>query len=147
MIRSTLLTACLALTLSCTPTQADRLVIRSDPGGSLQQRLDQIATLRARSTRVEIRGNCDSACTMLLGLPLACVAPTARFGFHGPQSQRYGISLPPDQFDQWSQVMAEHYPAAIRRWFLQTARQTTMGLVTLTARQAVAMGARPCAPT
>lgn len=119
-------------------------VVRNDPGGSVEQRLATIRQYRASGTRIEIRGRCDSACTMLLGLPTACVAPQSRIGFHGPQSQYYGISLAPQEFERWSNVMADHYPAQIRSWFLREARHTTMGIITLSGSQAIRMGARPC---
>lgn len=119
-------------------------IIRSNSGGSVEIRLHTIAQLRSSGTRVEIRGQCASACTMLLGLPNTCVAKSARLGFHGPQSQYYGISLPPEEFEYWSQVMADHYPSAIRAWFVSVARQTTMDMITISGSEAIRMGARAC---
>lgn len=120
------------------------IVITQDLGGSVENRLRSIEQLRLAGTRVEIRGQCASACTMLLGLPNTCVARAARLGFHGPQSQYYGIALPPEEFEYWSRIMASHYPGAIKRWFMSEARQTTMSLITLTGTQAIKMGARSC---
>lgn len=120
-------------------------VVRNDNGGSIETRLEMIAHMRRAGHRIEIRGNCASACTMFLGLPNTCVARNARLGFHGPSSQYYGISLPPREFEYWSRVMADHYPAAIRNWFMTTARHTTMGLVTITGAEAIRLGARACA--
>lgn len=119
-------------------------IVRNDLGGSVENRLREIAQLRNSGTRVEIRGQCTSACTMFLGLPNACVARSSRLGFHGPQSQYYGVSLAPDQFEYWSRVMADHYPGVIRQWFMAEARQTTMGLITISGAQAITMGARAC---
>ena len=119
-------------------------VIQNDLGGSMEGRLQTIANFRSSGTRVEIRGQCASACTMYLGLPNACVARSSRLGFHGPQSQYYGISLPPDEFEYWSGVMADHYPGAIRNWFLSVARYTTMDIITLSGAEVIRMGARPC---
>ena len=127
------------------PVQAQPVkIVRNDSGGSIESRLREIAQLEVSGTRVEIRGQCASACTMFLGLPDACVARTSRLGFHGPQSQYYGIALPPAQFEYWSRVMADHYPGLIRSWFLKEARQTTMGLITISGAQAITMGARAC---
>lgn len=120
-------------------------IVTNDHGGSLESRLQTLAQLRAAGTRVEIRGHCASACTLLLGLPNACVARSSRLGFHGPQSQHYGVSLPPQDFEHWSQVMAAHYPGPIRDWFLAKARQTLLGVITISGTQAIKMGARPCA--
>lgn len=120
------------------------LIVRNDLGGSVQERLMMIAQLRDAGRRVEIRGQCASACTMYLGLPNACVSRAAQLGFHGPQSQYYGISLPPDQFEYWSRVMASNYPSGIARWFMSQARDTTMGLITISGAQAIKMGAHAC---
>jgi len=127
------------------PAQAQAVkIVRNDPGGAVENRLHEIAQLRLAGTRIEIRGECVSACTMLLGLPNTCVARSSRLGFHGPQSQYYGVSLAPDQFEYWSQVMADHYPAAMRAWFIKEARKTTMGVITISGSQAIKMGARAC---
>ncbi|CUX79348.1 MAG: hypothetical protein HLUCCA05_14670 [Roseibaca calidilacus] len=120
-------------------------VIHNDNGGSLEERLEMIDQMRRAGQRVEIRGRCASACTMFLGLPNACVARTARLGFHGPSSQFYGISLAPREFEYWSRVMADHYPSAIRTWFMRTARFTTMDTITITGAEAIRLGARACA--
>ncbi len=119
-------------------------IIRNDPGGSVASRLRQIEKLRSDGTRVEIRGTCASACTLFLGLPNTCVARSSRLSFHGPQSQYYGVALPPQEFEYWSQVMADHYPGPIRLWFLAKARNTTMEVLTITGAEAIRMGARPC---
>lgn len=120
-------------------------VVRNDLGGSIPARLEMITQLRNAGHRIEIRGNCASACTMYLGLPNTCVARNARLGFHGPSSQYYGISLSPREFDYWSKVMADHYPGALRNWFMTTARHTTMGIITITGAEAIRLGARACA--
>lgn len=120
------------------------LIVQNDLGGSVEERLTMIAALRNEGRRVEIRGQCASACTMYLGLPNACVSRASQLGFHGPQSQYYGISLPPDQFEYWSRVMASNYPAPIAQWFMAQARQTTMGIITISGSQAIKMGAHPC---
>ncbi|NEX45220.1 hypothetical protein [Pseudotabrizicola algicola] len=119
-------------------------IIENDPGGSLVDRLTALASLRQTGHRVEIVGWCASACTLYLGLPGACVRPSARLGFHGPQSQFYGVSLPPDDFEHWSRVMADHYPPQLRAWFMRDARNTTMGVVQITGAQAIQLGARQC---
>lgn len=141
-------TSLAALAVTCAiaaPVAAQSaLIVRSDLGGSVEDRLSLIADLRNEGRRVEIRGQCASACTMYLGLPNSCVSRASQLGFHGPQSQFYGISLPPDQFEYWSRVMASNYPGPIAQWFMAEARQTTMGLITISGSQAIAMGAQAC---
>lgn len=119
-------------------------VIRNDPGGDVASRVAQIEALRKSGERIEIAGWCASSCTLYLALPNACVRKGARLGFHGPQSQFYGIGLPPAEFERVSRVMAAHYPEQIRAWFMAEARHEILGVVKLTGRQVIAMGAREC---
>jgi hypothetical protein len=118
------------------------LDVRNDRGGSVKDRVALIEQLRAAGTTVRILGRCDSSCTMFL--KIACVAPRARLGFHGPQSQYYGISLTPEDFLYWSEVMANYYPAKIKSWFLREARHETLGLTIITGATAIKLGAKPC---
>ena len=108
---------------------ASPINITRDNGGHIQLYVDQVAAYRAAGREVRITGRCDSSCTMYLALPTTCLSRRAVLGFHGPSSQLYGISLPPAQFDHWSRVMADHYPPALRPWFMNTARFETMGLI------------------
>ncbi len=119
-------------------------IIRSDGGGSLQAHIAQIAQLDANGTRIEIRGQCASACTMYLGMQNTCVTPSAKLGFHGPQSQLYGIGLPAEEYQYWTHVMADHYPKQIRAWYLHTASQVTVGVYFISGADAIRMGAHAC---
>lgn len=147
-LRGKLQSGLAALAVTCAiaaPVAAQTaLIVRNDLGGSVEERLFMIAALRNEGRRVEIRGQCASACTMYLGLPNACVSRASQLGFHGPQSQYYGISLPPDEFEYWSRIMASNYPPPIAQWFMSQARETTMGLITISGAQAIKMGAQAC---
>ncbi len=121
------------------------LIIGNDPGGRLETRIKEIKDLRANHTQVRItHGYCNSACTLYLGLRNTCVSRDVSFGFHGPMSQFYGLALPPDAFEYWSGVMAAHYPASIRAWYLSDARYTTVGLRQLSGRELIKRGVREC---
>ncbi len=127
------------------PAQADTLVVGNDPGGRLDRRVELIRRLRATGTSVRITGAyCNSACTMYLGLPNACVAPTTVFGFHGPSSQIYGVGLAPAEFERWSRVMADHYPSPIRGWFLREARYVIVGMSQVRGSDLIRLGVRSC---
>ncbi|CUH66488.1 hypothetical protein TL5118_01781 [Thalassovita autumnalis] len=131
---------------SVTPVSAAPTVlhIHNDPGGSLPARLQDLQRLRQSGQRVEIRrGYCNSACTLYLGLPDTCISVHARFGFHGPQLATRGLKMLPTDFERWSQTMADHYPPALRRWFLSTARHSTT-LITLSGEQLINMGVTRC---
>ena len=126
------------------PGAALALDVRHDMGGVVSQRFNQIEQLRAAGTRVRILGTCVSACTLYLGLPNACVSPTARLGFHGPGTRLKGLPLPRQEFERISRQMAAYYPGQIRGWFMSEARLRTESYYTITGSQAIAMGAKPC---
>jgi hypothetical protein len=117
-------------------------VVMNDRGGLLGQRAEEIRGLVQTGQRVELRGQCLSACTLYLKLPNACVAPNATFGFHGPSW--YGRPLPTDQFEAFSNLMARHYREPLRSWFMNTARYRTSSYYQLSGRQLIAMGYSPC---
>ncbi len=122
------------------------LVIRNDRGGSVAERVARIDRLRRSGIKVEIRGDyCLSACTMYLGVPGACVAPDTVFGFHGPSSPVYGVALRPREFEYWSHLMARYYPAALRKWFLEVARNRLVGFERKSGRELIRLGLPRCA--
>lgn len=122
------------------------LIVRDDPGGDLRARVSQIERLRTLGQKVRILdGYCMSACTMYLGLEGTCVSSRARFGFHGPSSKTYGISLPPPEFEHWSRVMASYYPEPLRGWYMQTGRNITVGFHEISGRDLIDMGMKKCA--
>lgn len=122
-------------------TCASAKTVRNDSGGVLDERVTEIAHLRATGEQVRIGGYCNSACTMYLGLPNACVSPRAVFGFHGPMSQFYGMPLLADEFEHWSRVMASHYPEPIRTWYMQEARYALTDTRDVTGRTLIKLGA------
>lgn len=121
------------------------MVVRDDPGGSLEDRLRTLAGLRRQGTQVQIRGGyCMSACTMYLGLDNICISPNTVFGFHGPSSPLYGIALPPEKFEYWSHVMAAHYPAQLRGWYLREGRRIIVGFHEIPGHELIRMGVPRC---
>ena len=126
----------LAFGVSCARAET----IRHDMGGSVSARLDQMQHMSG----VRIVGRCDSACTMLLGLPDTCVTRSARLGFHGP-STRSGLPLPRSEWERVSNVMADHYPPALRRWFMAEGRKNTGAVRVIRGAELINMGVRECA--
>lgn len=126
------------------PGPAGAIDVRRDMGGSVEERIGMVRALAASGTPVRISGLCVSACTLLLGVPGACVTPEARLGFHGPTSPLPGIPLPRPEFEQVTREMAAHYPPAIAAWFMAEARMTTGRYITISGAEAIRMGARPC---
>lgn len=118
------------------------IVVKNDRGGLIQSRATTVNRLRASGQRVEIRGTCLSACTMLLGASNVCVSPNATLGFHGPTS--YGRRLVPEDFEHWSRVMASNYSPRLRSWYMNTGRYRLSGYYRLSGREVINMGYRRC---
>lgn len=135
----------LAFCLICAVApQANAMTVRKDLGGSVRERIVQVEHLSRTGAEVRIVGTCISACTLLLGVPNACVTPSARLGFHGPSTRNSGLPLPRDEYERISLQMANLYPPQIRNWFMATARKTTGDYIVMSGETAIAMGARAC---
>lgn len=119
------------------------LVVNNDRGGSLRERIYEIRTLRESARPVQILGQiCYSTCTMYLGLPQTCVSPRTTFGFHGPSS--YGRSLEPAVFERASELIRDHYPTALRQWYMDEARHSLWGLHRVSGAEIIRLGVRAC---
>jgi hypothetical protein len=119
------------------------LIVRSDPGGDVRARRDELVRIFRLGQRVEIRGTCLSSCTMYLVLKdRVCVSPQARFGFHGPS--RYGLPLSAQEFEDWSHAIAAYYPHMLRSWYLSTARHDIYRLRWVSGAELIRLGVRRC---
>ncbi len=118
-------------------------VIKNDLGGDVGARANKITAMRNEGARVEIRGQvCYSACTMYLQLPGTCISRQTEFGFHRPSY--YGVSLSPEQFEFWSQVIAMHYPPALASWYMREGRYSR-SLVKISGAELIRLGVPECA--
>lgn len=126
------------------PNSPSPVVVQDDRGGYILNRAHEIDALRRSGREVRIVGTvCLSACTMLLGLPHACVSPRTVFGFHGPS--RRGQRLDQAQFERASQFIALHYPPSLGRWYIDTGRHRINGLYEIAGSDLIAMGVTRCA--
>lgn len=125
-----------AVGVSCARSET----ITHDTGGSVQARVEAIATQREP---VRIVGYCASACTVHLGAPDTCVTRNARLGFHGP-STRSGLPLPRSEWERVSNVMADHYPPKLRLWFLTVGRENTGPVRVIRGAELIDMGVKEC---
>ncbi len=129
--------------LSKASSEENILIIHTDLGGSVRQRYEEISTLIANDTKVEIRdGFCFSSCTMYIGLKNACVTSKARFGFHGPHSFLGPLSQ--DRFEEWSLFIAQFYPPPVRDWYLEIGRTTIYGYYKLSGADLIQLGVKDC---
>lgn len=100
-------------TVTTTPAPQGSVIIKDNKGGNVVQMMAYRSQLASSGQRVEIRGVCNSACTMLTTLPNACLAPDASIGFHAPRIP--GTQVIPPVVDQ---LMATTYRNGIRaRWY------------------------------
>ena len=109
----------LALSACAVPPPSEPLLITSDLGGDIVQRIDEILQLERANRAVMIEGACMSACTMYLALEDVCLMPSAVLGFHVP----YYSDAPMTNAQQarWVSIIAAHYPATVEAWFRATA--------------------------
>jgi hypothetical protein len=119
------------------------IVIGNDLGGIVGPRVNEVRQINATGTRVEIRGEvCLSSCTMYLGAGNLCVSPDTDFGFHGPSF--FGANLPAQDFEYWSQVIADHYNEPLRDWFMREARYRQLRHYTVTGEELIRIGYPAC---
>jgi len=97
---------------AATASAGKPIVIHNNRGGNVLQMIQRRNELERSGRPVRITGVCNSACTMLITLPNACLDPDARIGFHAPRLP--GTKIIPPIVDQ---LMAMHYRNGIRdRW-------------------------------
>ncbi len=141
-----LMAIAVSISAAIAPTRVNAqqlLVVGSDRGGYLHDRLIELENLQRSGVQVEIRGRiCYSTCTMFLGLPGTCVDPDTIFGFHGPS--RSGLRLAPEDFDYFSQVMADYYPEPLKSWFMTKARNRINGFHKIKGSELIRMGVPAC---
>lgn len=132
-----LILAALALS-GCMSSPPTRLV---DHGGAVDSYIAAVQAERGQPVR-PVPDVCESACTLYLAT--RCVKPDTVLRFHGPSSQIYGVGLDRETWDRTSRQMAAFYPPGIRAKFLAEWRHVTVGMVTISGREAVALGAKEC---
>jgi hypothetical protein len=114
MIR-VILAVVLAL-LAAVPARAD-LVIKSSPGGWVEDYLTVFSRVRQSGEKVIIDGPCLSACTLVLSTVPSnriCVTKRAVLGFHAARSidRRGRVYAEPEA----SEAVLEAYPGPVRDW-------------------------------
>lgn len=115
MIR-VILAVLLAL-LAAVPARAD-LVIKSSPGGWVEDYLTVFSRVRQSGEKVIIDGPCLSACTLVLStIPSnrICVTRRAVLGFHAPRlvDRETGRS---SRAPEATRIVVDSYPAKVRAW-------------------------------
>jgi len=124
-----------------------RTVLYDEPGGELSAHVARWQALAQSDDDVEIRGPCDSACTLIMGY-----VPTERLCFGEYASLRFHpvrdaiTDTPLEKSTKW---MINSYPQDIRLWIESKGGWEKMALMqmwTLSASKLWAMGYRKCEP-
>lgn len=84
------------------------VIIRNDEGGVIKLYVERYNLLKDRLFIID--GDCNSACTLVLGRPHVCATPKARFNFHAAKK-------PDDSFSPvGTAFIMEQYPPKVRAW-------------------------------
>ncbi|MEP6961649.1 MAG: hypothetical protein ABI995_06205 [Acidobacteriota bacterium] len=104
------------------PTQ----MIYSNPGGRIIDFALQAAKYRASRTLIQFAGQCDSSCTLFLGLPRSqtCISPGASFHLHAPVASNERASHKAKLY------MLRKYPGWVRS-FIAMRGGLTRNLITI----------------
>lgn len=73
------------------PGGAGPIVIRNDGGGFVNQYAAAVERIARSGRRVEVRGSCRSACTMVLEIPNVCIDRNAVFKWHQAYDKYTGV--------------------------------------------------------
>ncbi len=95
-----------------------RKVIRNNPGGQVVAFAIEVAKLRVAGTPVVVKGRCDSACTLHLGLPSnqLCITRGATFGFHQASFSFATAGKKLVKSDVATNFMMQNYPSWVKSW-------------------------------
>lgn len=105
----------LVMTAAVSPSHA--LVIEKDPGGVIVDFVKRYSNIRDSGEKVVVNGECDSSCTIFLGIvpkKNVCITSNAKLGFHTASLR----TVEPDGSVTWSH--AEEFSALM--WNLYPGR-------------------------
>jgi hypothetical protein len=97
-------------------------VIHADPGGMIQQYVEQRAQLEYQGRKIIIDGMCASACTILAMSPNACATPRAVLGFHQASRDPAGV----ERYPEATAALQSTYKPGVREWIRRRGGLTPM---------------------
>jgi hypothetical protein len=124
-----------------------KTVLYDEYGGVIQEHVRRFQTIAASGDDVEIRGVCNSACTLIVGIVPAdriCFGEHASLGFHSSRDAE--SNEPTAKTNRW---MVMQYPQDIRDWIMAKGgieKFTIYAMWKLTAEDLWSMGYRKCEP-
>jgi hypothetical protein len=124
---------------------AERVVMKWGAGGRVVDHRLTFEEYFKAGTKVELRGPCYSACTLILGYPERanlCIAPGAFMAFHAVRGEKYKAYMPAE-----TRAMVESFPPEVRRWIERNGGWEKLpidGFWTMYDRELWAMGYPKC---
>jgi hypothetical protein len=103
------------------------IVISADQGGDINRYERKYFAAANDNIRWVVDGQCNSACTMVLGTGRVCATPRAQFGFHAGYAYYalfFKVVVP-----QFTYQMYRHYPHDVKDW---VDRRHAMNQLTMT---------------
>lgn len=76
------------------PPEPAAIVINLDTGGVVEEYFAAADAYKRSGRRIEVRGECRSACTIMLEVPTLCVSPGAVFRWHHAYNKETGMLHP-----------------------------------------------------
>ena len=89
------------------------VVISSDQGGDINRYERKYFGAANDNIRWVVDGDCNSACTMVLGTGRICATPRAQFGFHAGYTYYAFFKVVVPRF---TYQMYRHYPDDVKDW-------------------------------
>src|SRR5262249_12416972 len=118
-------------------------VVNYDPGGNPQSFWILFQYYAGMNTKVEVRGDCISACTLIVGAvdkSKICFGPNGKLHFH--QATRWPDNPVSPETTQW---VFDRYPSDIQNWIGKAKDLPMEGFWTLHAEDLWKMGYQKCA--
>lgn len=106
-------------------TPIQRVVVKDDPGGRLDQYLQSLVLIKKAGLGVKFDGMCASACTLIVNTELSldvCITQNAKLGIHHPFLMSsdgdiaYSIPAIAQANQVWSEVFYKKYPEWLRKF-------------------------------
>lgn len=121
------------------PPAPAAIVIRLDTGGYVDEYFAAADLYKSTGRRIEVRGECRSACTIMLEVPTLCVAPGAVFRWHHAYTKETG-ALHPEVTNQ----MLSRLPPQIRARLQGKISKEYTAAASLGYKDLVALGVKDC---
>lgn len=107
--------AMILLSMSLSAFAYEPIIIKDDPGGSVEDNVKWINRIKQAHVPIRVEGRCLSACTFVLSTAdLVCLVPTATLGFHAAMDVNGNVLR-----EETLAVAREFYPKALFQWFVK----------------------------